>query len=178
MLAVPGNLGSAASEGCNDLIKSNKAALYADPQDLEQLLNWDAALHQTGKFKPAPTYSPDDFTPEEFALITVLAAAPSREQQMDDLAWKAQLPIHAVASLLLGLEFRGRGAGAAGQEVCAGVMHLSRLFNNQLNFSCGACRSISTASLQWYRLIRERCFGKLRINVSQPAFKTASTSEL
>ena len=26
---------------------------------------------------------------------------------MDDLAWRAQLPIHAVASLLLGLEFRG-----------------------------------------------------------------------
>jgi DNA processing protein len=26
---------------------------------------------------------------------------------MDDLAWKAQLPIHSVASLLLGLEFRG-----------------------------------------------------------------------
>ena len=107
VLAVPGNLGSAASEGCNALIKSNKAALYQEPLDLEQLLNWDAALHQSGKFKPVPSYSADDFTAEEFALITVLAAAGGREEQMDELAWKAQLPIYAVASLLLGLEFRG-----------------------------------------------------------------------
>ncbi len=106
VLAVPGNLGSAASEGCNALIKNNKAALYAEPLDLEQLLNWDAALHQSGKFKPVPSYSADDFTIDEFALLTVLAATNGREEQMDELAWKAQLPIHAVAALLLGLEFR------------------------------------------------------------------------
>ncbi|GAA4358199.1 DNA-processing protein DprA [Hymenobacter saemangeumensis] len=104
VLAVPGNLGSAASEGCNALIKANKAALYAEPRDLEELLNWDAALHQSGKFKPAPSYSADDFSADEFALVTVLAAV--KEMHMDELAWKAQLPIHAVASLLLGLEFR------------------------------------------------------------------------
>jgi DNA processing protein len=105
VLAVPGNLSSAASAGCNSLIKNNKAALYSQPKDLEQLLNWDAALHQTGKFKPLPSYSPDDFTADEFALLSVLLS--SKEALMDDLAWKAQLPIHSVASLLLGLEFRG-----------------------------------------------------------------------
>ena len=107
VLAVPGNLGSAASEGCNALIKTNKAALYSEPLDLEQLLNWDAALDQSGKFKRVTSYNPDDFAPEEFCLIAVLAATTSREMQMDELAWKAQLPIYAVASLLLGLEFRG-----------------------------------------------------------------------
>ena len=107
VLAVPGNLGSAASEGCNALIKSNKAALYAEPKDLEQLLNWDAALHLPGKFQPPPTYAADNFSGEEFALITVLAAAAGREEHMDTLAWKAQQPIHAVAALLLALEFRG-----------------------------------------------------------------------
>jgi DNA processing protein len=107
VLAVPGNLGSATSEGCNALIKNHKAALYAEPKDLEELLNWDAALHQSGKFKPAPSYSADDFTADEFALITLLAGAPGRELHMDELAWKAQMAIYAVASLLLGLEFRG-----------------------------------------------------------------------
>ncbi|MGI4738036.1 MAG: DNA-processing protein DprA [Janthinobacterium lividum] len=105
VLAVPGNLSSAASAGCNQLIKSNKAALYTQPADLEQLLNWDAALYQTGKFQPTPSYSPDDFTSEEYALITVLLA--TKEALMDDLAWRAQLPIHQVAALLLALEFRG-----------------------------------------------------------------------
>ena len=107
VLAVPGNLSSAASAGCNALIKNNKAALYAEPLDLEQLLNWDAALDQSGKYKRVTTHSAEDFTPDEFALITVLAAAGSREEQMDELAWKAQLPIYTVASLLLALEFRG-----------------------------------------------------------------------
>jgi len=105
VLAVPGNVSSAASAGCNNLIKANKAALYSRPADLEQLLNWDAALYQSGKFQPTPSYSPDDFTAEEFALIEVLAS--QKEVLMDDLAWRAQLPIHTVASLLLTLEFRG-----------------------------------------------------------------------
>ena len=105
VLAVPGNVSSAASAGCNNLIKNNKAALYSQPADLEQLLNWDAALYQTGKFQPPPAYVAADFEPAEFALITVLLA--TKEAQMDDLAWRAQLPIHQVASLLLTLEFRG-----------------------------------------------------------------------
>jgi len=107
VLAVPGPLGAPTSEGCNALIKTNKAALYQEPRDLEQLLNWDAALHLPGKFQPAPSYSADDFSTEEFSLVSVLATAPARELHMDELAWKAQLAIHAVASLLLGLEFRG-----------------------------------------------------------------------
>ena len=107
VLAVPGSLGHPTSAGCNALIKSNKAALYQCPQDLEQLLNWDAALHQTGKYQPPPTLSPDDFAPDEYTLVQALAAAPARELHIDELAWRTQLPIHAVAALLLGLEFRG-----------------------------------------------------------------------
>lgn len=107
VLAVPGPLGAPTSEGCNLLIKTNKAALYQEPADLEQLLNWDAALHLPGKFQPPPTYAATDFSLDEFALITVLAAAAGREEHMDNLAWKSQQPIHAVASLLLALEFRG-----------------------------------------------------------------------
>ena len=120
VLAVPGSLSAPTSAGCNALIKSNKAALYQSPQDLEQLLNWDAALHQTGKFQPAPTHSPDDFSADEFALITVLTAAPGREALMDDLAWRAQLPIHAVAALLLALEFRGVVRALPGKKFALG----------------------------------------------------------
>ncbi|RPD45884.1 DNA-protecting protein DprA [Hymenobacter sediminis] len=106
VLAVPGPLGSPASEGCHELIKSNKAALYSEPKDLEELLNWDAALHLQGKFKGPTPYDPADFTAEEFQLIAVLQAAANREEHLDTLAWKAQLPIHTATSLLLGLEFR------------------------------------------------------------------------
>lgn len=106
VLAVPGPLGSAASEGCHELIKAHKAALYAEPTDIEQLLNWDLALHLTGKPQSPTTYDPLDFTPEEMTLLLVLQDAPKREEHLDTLAWKAQQPVHQVASLLLGLEFR------------------------------------------------------------------------
>ncbi|MBG8556223.1 DNA-processing protein DprA [Hymenobacter guriensis] len=107
VLAVPGPLGSAASEGCHELIKTNKAALYSEPADIEQVLNWDLALHLTGKPQAPATFDPLDFTAEEFGLLTVLQAAPNREEHLDALAWKAQQPVHQVSSLLLGLEFRG-----------------------------------------------------------------------
>jgi len=104
VLAVPGNLGSLASEGCNELIRANKAALYSRPRDLEELLNWDEALHPTGKPRAPLAYDPADFTPAEFQIIEALLPG---EELLDNLSWKAQLPVHQVASLLLGLEFRG-----------------------------------------------------------------------
>ncbi|WP_375435416.1 DNA-processing protein DprA [uncultured Hymenobacter sp.] len=104
VLAVPGPLGSAASEGCHELIKNNKAALYSEPRDLEQLLNWDAALHFNGKHKGPTMHDSADFTPAEFRVIEVLQA--TKEEHIDNLAWKTQLPMHQVASLLLGLEFQ------------------------------------------------------------------------
>ncbi|HEX8426293.1 DNA-processing protein DprA [Hymenobacter sp.] len=104
VLAVPGPLGSAASEGCHELIKANKAALYSEPQDLEQQLNWDSALQFSGKHKSPTMYDAADFTPVEFSIIEVLQA--TKEAHIDNLAWKTQLPMHQVASLLLGLEFK------------------------------------------------------------------------
>jgi DNA processing protein len=104
VLAVPGPLGSPVSEGCHELIKANRAALYSEPQDLEQLLNWDAALHLNGKFKGPTAYNPTDFTPAEFSIIEVLQA--TKDEHIDNLAWKTQVPMHQMASLLLGLEFR------------------------------------------------------------------------
>lgn len=105
VLAVPGNLSNPTSEGCNHLIKSNKAALYADPKDLEELLNWDTALDQPGKLRRPTTYNPADFTAAEFGVISLLTEL--KEALLDDLSWKAQVPVNQLLSLLLTLEFRG-----------------------------------------------------------------------
>ncbi|TGE04852.1 DNA-processing protein DprA [Hymenobacter fodinae] len=105
VLAIPGPLGSAASEGCHELIKTNRAALYSEPQDLEQLLNWDAALQLNGKFKGPTSYDATDFSPEEFHIVEVLQSV--KEEHIDTIAWKTQMPVHQVATCLLGLEFKG-----------------------------------------------------------------------
>lgn len=41
VFAFPGNIGQSSSEGCNNLIKSNKAFLITSVKDLEYLMNWD-----------------------------------------------------------------------------------------------------------------------------------------
>lgn len=105
VMAVPGNVDAPASEGCNYLIQSLRAAIYTKVEDLEQLMNWDIgsgkALH-----KPLSSrYDPDDFTDEEYSVIRLLAD--SKEELVDAISWKTQVPVSRLASLLLGLEFRG-----------------------------------------------------------------------
>lgn len=106
IMAVPGPINSPFSAGCNYLIKSHKAAVYTELKDLEELLNWDlenskSAISKTNQHK----YTAEDFTPEEFKIIRVLQE--TKEEQIDTLSWKAQIPINQISSLLLGLEFKG-----------------------------------------------------------------------
>jgi DNA processing protein len=105
VMAVPGPIHAPFSAGCNYLIKSNKAAAYTGIKDLEELLNWDLDLLKAVKPRPGNFYPPEDFTAEEYQVLLVLLE--TREEQIDNLSWKSQLPIGQVASLLLALEFKG-----------------------------------------------------------------------
>ncbi|WP_187260629.1 DNA-processing protein DprA [Pontibacter beigongshangensis] len=105
VMAVPGNINSSVSEGTNFLIKSNKAAVYTSAQDLVELLNWDLEYRRQEKKAAVNSLSREDFSPEEWQVLQVLEK--TKEEQMDNLSWKAQVPVSQLASLLLGLEFKG-----------------------------------------------------------------------
>ncbi|GAA4427448.1 DNA-processing protein DprA [Pontibacter saemangeumensis] len=106
VMAVPGNISSPVSEGPNFLIKSMKAAAYTCAQDLVELLNWDLEDAALAKSKSkAPFFDPAEFNTDELKVLQVLQQ--SREEQMDNLSWKAQVPVSLLASVLLGLEFKG-----------------------------------------------------------------------
>jgi DNA processing protein len=108
VMAVPGPINAPVSEGCNYLIKSNKAAMYSCLRDLEELLNWDLENMAAGRVQSIfrqNKYNPDDFTEEEFRVITVLQE--NKDEVIDNICWKAQIPISQISSLLLGLEFKG-----------------------------------------------------------------------
>ncbi|MBK0402910.1 DNA-protecting protein DprA [Adhaeribacter sp. BT258] len=114
VMAVPGNITSEVSGGTNYLIKTQQAVPYTCIEDLEQLLNWDNALQppQLGLFADSPTkpnqltqYDPNDFSQEEWAIIEVLQQ--NNDEMIDNISWKAQIPINQIASLLLNLEFNG-----------------------------------------------------------------------
>ncbi len=101
VFAVPGNLTSTYSTGTNDLIKQQKALIYTGPKDLIYHLNWDET-----QAPPRTAHIDINLSPEERAIINAIKDRPDG-LSVDDLAWKTQIPINQLASLLLTLEFTG-----------------------------------------------------------------------
>jgi DNA processing protein len=104
VFAVPGDLEHKYSEGCNYLIRNQKAYIYTGPEDLRYHLNWD--LDDNQPKKASTPKIPDNLSPEEEMICSVLIKTPTGVP-IDDLAWKCQISINKLASLLLTLEFQG-----------------------------------------------------------------------
>ena len=100
VFAVPGNLGNQYSEGCNKLIKTNRANLFQSVKDLEYLMNWSAGA-------PTPTADVDlsAFEPDEQTVMAILKAKNS-PMMVDELSIRSSLHPSKLASLLLALEFK------------------------------------------------------------------------
>ena len=104
VFAVPGQIGKSFSEGCNKIIKENKAQIFTSIKDVLEALNWD--LDGDGKSVKQPTTLDfSNFTEEESSVMSLLHN--NEEMHIDDLAWKAQIHVAKLSSLLLNLEFQG-----------------------------------------------------------------------
>ncbi|MDX5347087.1 MAG: DNA-processing protein DprA [Hymenobacteraceae bacterium] len=114
VLAVPGNIDAVASAGCNYLIKSNKAHVYTSVNDLVELLNWDLNTKPAALNVLSESFDTSEYTPDEVAILKVLAQ--TKEELLDNLSWKTQLPVSRVASLLLQLEFKGAVKSLPGKK--------------------------------------------------------------
>ena len=104
VFAVPGNIGQTYSEGCNKLIRTNKANLLTCVKDLEYIMNW--TIEQgIGSSKPLTLFDATEFEPNEQKIIQLL-----REKNgpltIDELSWKSKIQPSELASILLGLEFK------------------------------------------------------------------------
>ena len=102
LMAVPGNLESPYSEGCNYLIKTQRANIYTGVKDLEYLLHWE----HNGQTKKKPDFNLDAFSEEEQPIVKTLLVH-KEGILIDELSWKAQTSINETASILLNLEFQG-----------------------------------------------------------------------
>lgn len=103
VFAVPGEIGSIYSEGCNKLIKVNKANLLTSVRDLEYMMNWSAGTTTNSK-DPTQTELAA-FSAEERQVILAIKAK-SASMQIDELSWKTGIPQGVLASLLLNLELK------------------------------------------------------------------------
>jgi len=102
VFAVPGNVGSKYSEGCNQLIKANKAALIETPDDIEFQLGWEPIDIQK---QPKQIVLFSELTDEEQKIVEYLKVV--EQESIDIISIKAQMPVSRVSSLLLNLEFAG-----------------------------------------------------------------------
>ncbi len=102
VFAVPGRATDLRSEGCNFLIKNNKASLITSATDLLELMNW------VPKEKEAKKQQRELFielTPEERIVADILQKEESI--QIDELYVRSGLSSSAVAGALLMLEMQG-----------------------------------------------------------------------
>ncbi len=104
VFAVPGSIGETYSEGCNKLIRTNKANLFSSIKDLEYIMNWSIENPETKKIK-ATSIDLAQFEPDEQIILKVLQEK-NTPVMIDELTIKTSLSPSLLASLLLTLEFK------------------------------------------------------------------------
>lgn len=101
VFAIPGKIGDKYSEGCNQLIRTNKANLLTDAADIRYVMRWDVETKVVAKqmrlFR--------DFSEEEQKVMDVFAN--NSVIHLDDIIVGTDLSPSKIASVLLSLEFDG-----------------------------------------------------------------------
>jgi len=111
VFAVPGDLKSSHSEGCNNLIKQLKASIYTSFKDVSESLNWD--LEDEKVEKRSKTY--EKLTGDDQKVVQTLLAN-KKQMHLDQLSWQSQVPLGQLACILLQLEFSGMIKPLPGKE--------------------------------------------------------------
>ena len=102
VFAIPGRITDVKNEGCNYLIKSNKAGLITSASDLMDNMGW-SDIKKTSPKKQRELFI--ELTTDERIIVDIL-----NEQEgtnIDELYTKSTLTSSAVASALLTLEMQG-----------------------------------------------------------------------
>jgi DNA processing protein len=104
VFALPGDVSRKFSEGCNNLIKQNKAVILTSIEDIEYVMNWQHEVATSNNDEKYYDFSA--LTHEEKTIIEMLNTV-QEGMLIDELSWKSQIPLNKLASILLNLEFSG-----------------------------------------------------------------------
>lgn len=110
VFAIPGKTTDIKSEGCNYIIKQNKASLITCGNDLVELMNW-APKEKITKNQQRQLFI--ELAPDEKIIVDILQLQPSI--QIDELYFKSGLSSSAVATALLMLEMQNVVASLPGK---------------------------------------------------------------
>jgi len=102
VFSVPGRIGDTWSEGCNFLIKTNKAHLIQSAQDISYIMGWI----QSNEIKPKIQRELFvELSPDEEKITDLLRMEDS--MGIDDISLKTNMPASKISATLLNLEFQG-----------------------------------------------------------------------
>jgi DNA processing protein len=102
VFAVPGCPLAKVSQGCNALIKRNKAALLESAEDLEYYMNWQIEAKNS---KPVQKQLFITLSPDEEKIVEALKT--EGKMPIDHICIHTDLPMAKVSATLLNLEFSG-----------------------------------------------------------------------
>ena len=118
VFAFPGNVGQPFSEGCNNLIRDNGAALISNAQDFVKAMGWmDESLRQRANADGIERNLFPELTPEEQQVVDLLQQ--TNDLQLNIITVKTGIPIGRLTALLFQLEMKGMVRPMAG-----GMYHL------------------------------------------------------
>lgn len=103
VMAVPGRIGDSRSEGCLDLVRRNKAALVAAPEDVLDMLNWRPAAPKTTPVVQSRLFH--HLAPGLQQVVAVLNGG--THMHIDEIQHRSGIPQQQIPSVLLQLEMEG-----------------------------------------------------------------------
>ena len=102
VFAVPGRTTDLLSEGCNNLIKYQKAQILTNPLDIPYILNWQLDTEVKPNIQKQLFVELDD---QEKVIYKYLKE--NNKQQLDTIALNCNMPIFKIAGILLNMELKG-----------------------------------------------------------------------
>ena len=102
VFAVPGKIGDKYSIGCNNFIKTNRAALIQSGDDIKYFLGWDLEKKKTEVIQRKLFIN---LEPDEEKIVNLLTA--QTQMSIDGICIDLQIPMSRVSAALLNLEFEG-----------------------------------------------------------------------
>jgi DNA processing protein len=101
VFAVPGRVTDKYSQGCNNLIKTQKANVLTSAADLIYILNWDLEK----EVKPVQKQLFVTLEDEEQKVYDYLLK--TGKEVMDIIALRCDFPIYKISGMLLNMELKG-----------------------------------------------------------------------
>jgi DNA processing protein len=112
VMALPGRTSDPFSAGCNELIKTNQAALITGAEDILTLMNWQPAVKRAPAVQQPSLFV--TLSEEEQTVVSLFSDA--AEQHIDELLRKCLIPGRQLTNVLLQLEMHNMIASMPGQR--------------------------------------------------------------